>query len=264
MELFPAIDLIEGCAVRLVKGDYAQKTVYSDDPAAVARAFHEAGARYLHVVDLEGARDGGTPNLETIKKITAESGLLVEVGGGIRSEEVIKRYLDAGVFRVILGTAAVQNPEFLAGMVEKYKEKIAVGVDIKAGMVAIKGWTELSAKSCFEFCEQLQELGVRTIICTDISKDGLLSGTNLKLYKEMVGRFSVNLVASGGVSTLEDVQKLQDMGIYGAILGKALYAGAINLREAVALTERAASALAPADSASEQTAYASASVNDVL
>lgn len=233
MELFPAIDLIDGCAVRLVKGDYAQKTVYSDDPAAVARSFHEAGAKYLHVVDLEGARDGGTPNLETIKKIVAASGLLVEVGGGIRSEEVIKRYLDAGVFRVILGTAAVQNPEFLAEMVEKYKEKIAVGVDIRDGMVAIKGWTEVSEKSCFEFCEWLEKLGVRTIICTDISRDGLLSGTNLELYKEMAERFSVNLVASGGVSTLEDVKKLSEMGIYGAILGKALYTGAIDLKEAV-------------------------------
>lgn len=237
MELFPAIDLIDGCAVRLVKGDYAQKTVYSDDPAAVARSFHEAGAKYLHVVDLEGARDGGTPNLETIKKIVAASGLLVEVGGGIRSEEVIKRYLDAGVFRVILGTAAVQNPEFLAEMVEKYKEKIAVGVDIRDGMVAIKGWTEVSEKSCFEFCEWLEKLGVRTIICTDISRDGLLSGTNLELYKEMAERFSVNLVASGGVSTLEDVKKLSEMGIYGAILGKALYTGAIDLKEAVELTD---------------------------
>lgn len=237
MELFPAIDLIDGCAVRLVKGDYAQKTVYSDDPAAVARSFHEAGAKYLHVVDLEGARDGGTPNLETIKKIVAASGLLVEVGGGIRSEEVIKRYLDAGVFRVILGTAAVQNPEFLAEMVEKYKEKIAVGVDIRDGMVAIKGWTEVSEKSCFEFCEWLEKLGVRTIICTDISRDGLLSGTNLELYKDMAERFSVNLVASGGVSTLEDVKKLSEMGIYGAILGKALYTGAIDLKEAVELTD---------------------------
>lgn len=237
MELFPAIDLIDGCAVRLVKGDYAQKTVYSGDPAAVARSFHEAGAKYLHVVDLEGARDGGTPNLETIKKIAAASGLLVEAGGGIRSEEVIKLYLDAGVFRVILGTAAVQNPEFLAEMVEKYKEKIAVGVDIKDGMVAIKGWTEVSAASCFDFCERLQKIGVQTIICTDISRDGLLSGTNLELYKEMAKRFSVNLVASGGVSTLEDVKKLSEMGIYGAILGKALYTGAIDLKEALELTD---------------------------
>ena len=223
MELFPAIDLIGGCAVRLVKGDYAQKTVYSENPAEVARSFAEAGAKYLHVVDLEGAKDGGTPNLETIQNIVEKGNLLVEVGGGIRSEEVIKKYLDAGVFRVILGTAAVQNPAFLEEMVQKYGEKIAVGVDIKDGMVAIKGWTEVSAESCFDFCEKLQKIGVKTIICTDISKDGLLSGTNLELYKELSEKFSVDIVASGGVTTLDDVKKLADMGMYGAILGKAAF-----------------------------------------
>ncbi len=237
MELFPAIDLIDGCAVRLVKGDYAQKTVYSDDPASVARSFAEAGAKYLHVVDLEGAKDGGTPNLETIQNIVKKGGLLVEVGGGIRSEEVIQKYLDAGVFRVILGTAAVQGPDFLAEMVQKYGEKIAVGVDIKDGMVAIKGWTEVSQESCFDFCEKLQKLGVKTIICTDISKDGLLSGTNLELYKELSEKFSVDIVASGGVTTLEDVKKLANMGMYGAILGKALYTGNIDLKAAVEMTK---------------------------
>lgn len=237
MELFPAIDLIGGCAVRLVKGDYAQKTVYSDNPAEVAKSFAAAGAKYLHVVDLEGAKDGGTPNLETIQNIVEKSGLLVEVGGGIRSEEVIKKYLDAGVFRVILGTAAVQNPAFLEEMVQKYGEKIAVGVDIKDGMVAIKGWTEVSQESCFDFCEKLQKIGVKTIICTDISKDGLLSGTNLELYKELSEKFSVDIVASGGVTTLDDVKKLADMGMYGAILGKALYTGNIDLKAAVELTK---------------------------
>ncbi|MBR6542090.1 MAG: 1-(5-phosphoribosyl)-5-[Anaerotignum sp.] len=237
MELFPAIDLIGGCAVRLVKGDYAQKTVYSENPAEVARSFAEAGAKYLHVVDLEGAKDGGTPNLETIQNIVEKGNLLVEVGGGIRSEEVIRKYLDAGVFRVILGTAAVQNPAFLEEMVQKYGEKIAVGVDIKDGMVAIKGWTEVSAESCFDFCEKLQKIGVKTIICTDISKDGLLSGTNLELYKELSEKFSVDIVASGGVTTLDDVKKLADMGMYGAILGKALYTGNIDLKAAVELTK---------------------------
>ena len=237
MELFPAIDLIGGCAVRLVKGDYTQKTVYSDNPAEVAKSFAAAGAKYLHVVDLEGAKDGGTPNLETIKNIVENGGLLVEVGGGIRSEEVIQKYLDAGVFRVILGTAAVQNPAFLEEMVQKYGEKIAVGVDIKDGMVAIKGWTEVSAESCFDFCEKLQKIGVKTIICTDISKDGLLSGTNLELYKELSEKFSVDIVASGGVTTLDDVKKLAEMGMYGAILGKALYTGNIDLKAAVELTK---------------------------
>ena len=237
MELFPAIDLIGGCAVRLVKGDYTQKTVYSDNPAEVAKSFAAAGAKYLHVVDLEGAKDGGTPNLETIQNIVENGGLLVEVGGGIRSEEVIQKYLDAGVFRVILGTAAVQNPAFLEDMVQKYGEKIAVGVDIKDGMVAIKGWTEVSAESCFDFCEKLQKIGVKTIICTDISKDGLLSGTNLELYKELSEKFSVDIVASGGVTTLDDVKKLAEMGMYGAILGKALYTGNIDLKAAVELTK---------------------------
>ena len=237
MELFPAIDLIGGCAVRLVKGDYAQKTVYSENPAEVAKSFAAAGAKYLHVVDLEGAKDGGTPNLETIQNIVENGGLLVEVGGGIRSEEVIRKYLDAGVFRVILGTAAVQNPAFLEEMVQKYGEKIAVGVDIKDCMVAIKGWTEVSAESCFDFCEKLQKIGVKTIICTDISKDGLLSGTNLELYKELSEKFSVDIVASGGVTTLDDVKKLADMGMYGAILGKALYTGNIDLKAAVELTK---------------------------
>lgn len=237
MELFPAIDLIGGCVVRLVKGDYAQKTVYSENPGEVARSFAAAGAKYLHVVDLEGAKDGGTPNLETIRNIVETGGLLVEVGGGIRSEEVIQKYLDAGVFRVILGTAAVQNPTFLEEMLQKYGEKIAVGVDIKDGMVAIKGWTEVSAESCFDFCEKLQKIGVKTIICTDISKDGLLSGTNLELYKELSEKFSVDIVASGGVTTLDDVRKLADMGLYGAILGKALYTGNIDLKAAVKLTK---------------------------
>ncbi|WP_317856144.1 1-(5-phosphoribosyl)-5-[(5-phosphoribosylamino)methylideneamino]imidazole-4-carboxamide isomerase [Chakrabartyella piscis] len=239
MNLFPAIDVIEGCAVRLIKGDYAQKTIYSTNPVEVAKGFHKAGATYLHVVDLEGAKSGDTPNLETIRKIVAESGLLVEVGGGIRSEEVIKRYLDAGVFRVILGTAAVSDPVFLQEMIDKYGDKIAVGVDVKDGFVAIKGWTELSQESCFDFCQKVQNMGVKTIICTDISKDGLLAGTNLELYKELSEKFSVDIVASGGVTTIDDVKTLAEMNLYGAILGKALYTGNIDLAEAVALTKEA-------------------------
>lgn len=237
MKLFPAIDLIDGCAVRLVKGDYAQKTVYSENPAEVARSFAAAGAEYLHVVDLEGAKNGGTPNLETVRKIVQTGGLRVEVGGGIRSEEVVQAYLEAGVYRVILGTAAVENPTFLEEMVRKYGEKIAVGADIKDGMVAIKGWTEVSAESCFAFCEKLEKIGVKTIICTDISKDGLLAGTNLELYQALSEKFSVDIVASGGVTTLEDVKKLAEMGLYGAILGKALYTGSIDLKAAVELTK---------------------------
>lgn len=235
MYIFPAIDLIEGCAVRLVRGDYAQKTVYSDDPATVAESFAKAGAEYLHLVDLEGAKDGTTPNLETIRKIVARSGLKTEVGGGIRSEETIQKYLDAGVYRVILGTAAITQPDFLEKMVTKYGEKIAVGVDIKDGMVAIKGWTEVSALTCDAFCEKLEKMGVKTVICTDISKDGLLSGTNLELYRHLSETYSMDLVASGGVTSLEDVAALKEMGIYGAILGKALYTGHIDLEKAVKL-----------------------------
>lgn len=237
MKLFPAIDIIEGCAVRLVKGDYAQKTVYSKEPVSVAKGFAEAGVTYLHLVDLEGAKDGGTPNLEIIREIVKESGLLVEVGGGIRSEETIQKYLEAGAFRVILGTAAVENPDFLKDMVSKYADKVAVGVDIKEGMVAVKGWTELSQESCFDFCEKLEKIGVKTIICTDISKDGLLAGTNLALYHQLSEKFSVDFVASGGVTTLADIEQLQKIGLYGAILGKALYTGNIDLKSAIDLTK---------------------------
>ncbi|MBO5416427.1 MAG: 1-(5-phosphoribosyl)-5-[(5-phosphoribosylamino)methylideneamino]imidazole-4-carboxamide isomerase [Clostridia bacterium] len=239
MKLFPAIDLIGGKAVRLVKGDYAQVTVYSDSPVDVARGFEACGAEYLHVVDLEGARDGSLANLDTIKEIIENTGLFVEVGGGIRSLETVRRYVEAGAKRVIIGTAAVTDPEFLAAAVAEYGEKIAVGVDIKDGMVAIKGWTETSALSCFDFCEKLSAMGVRTVICTDISKDGLLAGTNLELYAEMSKRFSMDITASGGVTTLDDIRRLAEMNMYGAILGKAIYAGRIDLAEALAVARGA-------------------------
>lgn len=240
MNLFPAIDLIGGKAVRLVKGDYAQVTVYSDSPVKVAKYFEECGAKYLHVVDLEGARDGSLANLETIKDIIKNTGLFVEVGGGIRSIETVKKYIEAGAKRVIIGTAAVTDPEFLEAAVAAYGEKIAVGVDIKDGMVAIKGWTETSAQSCFDFCEKLSDMGIKTIICTDISKDGLLAGTNLALYRELSEKFSMDITASGGVSTLDDIRKLCEMDMYGAILGKALYTGNIDLREALAVASEVA------------------------
>ena len=232
MKLFPAIDLYEGKAVRLYKGDYQQMTIYSDDPLSVAKGFRDAGAEYLHVVDLDGAKTGQTPNLELIRTITAQSGLQVEVGGGIRSEEVIRSYLDAGVLRVILGTAAITQPGFVAEMVAKYGDGIAVGVDVRDGLVAIRGWTEVSDQKCFDFCR-------KTIICTDISKDGVLGGTNLQLYKDLSQTLSLDIVASGGVSSLDDVKSLRDMGLYGAILGKALYTGALDLRAAVAAVKEA-------------------------
>jgi len=238
MKLFPAIDMIGGKAVRLVRGDYAQMTVYSDDPVSVARSFAEAGATCMHMVDLEGARDGGCPNLDTIRRIVQDTELFVEVGGGIRDAKTVETYLSAGVGRVILGTAAVTNPAFLDDMLRQHGERIAVGVDIRDGYVAIKGWTELSEMTCFDFCADLERRGVRTVICTDISKDGLLGGTNTELYADMSRRFSMQLVASGGVSSLSDVERLTDMGLYGAILGKALYTGHIDLKEALRVARR--------------------------
>lgn len=238
MYIFPAIDLIGGCAVRLRKGDYDQVTVYNNDPVAVAKSFESAGARYLHLVDLDGAKDGTTANFETIRNITSSTAMSVEVGGGIRSLERIRAYLDIGVDRVILGTAAVTDPTFLREAVRCYGEKVVVGVDIKDGYVAIKGWTELSELSCRNFCAQLCELGVQTVICTDISKDGMMAGTNRELYRDLHREFpTLRLIASGGVSSLEDVRALTKMGIFGAIVGKALYTGDVDLAEAIAASE---------------------------
>lgn len=233
MIIFPAIDLISGCAVRLAMGDYGRKTVYSDSPLDVARSFREAGAEYLHAVDLDGAKSGGTPNFETVKSLAKESGLKVEIGGGVRNMETIDRYIDAGVFRVILGSAAVKDPELLSCAIEKYGERIAVGVDVKDGLVAIHGWLETTDRECFEFCKKLENTGVSTVICTDISKDGMMSGTNLELYRRLRSQLKMNIVASGGVSSIEDIRTLRKMDIHGAILGKALYTGALSLSSAI-------------------------------
>ena len=233
MLIFPAIDLYDGKAVRLYKGDYAQMTVYSENPPEIAEAFYKAGAECLHLVDLEGAKTGETPNLETISRIRKSAPLFIEVGGGVRSMEVVERYLTAGIDRVILGTAAVTDPVFLRGAVETYKEKIAVGVDIRDGKVAIRGWTEKSELDAFDFCRELQSLGVQTVICTDISRDGAMQGTNRALYGELSKAFSLNLVASGGVSSVDDIRALRALDLYGAIIGKAYYTGAIDLREAL-------------------------------
>ena len=235
MKLFPAIDLYDGRAVRLIRGEYDKMTVYNDNPLAQARIFKTAGAEYLHVVDLEGARDGMTPNFETARRIIDESGLRVEIGGGIRDREIIEKYCEAGVLRVILGTAAAGSPDFVREMTREYGGKIAVGVDIRDGFVAIKGWTELTEHRVYDFCSMMQDAGVETLICTDISKDGLLSGTNLELYSELSKRLSIDIVASGGVSSIGEVKTLRDSGIYGCILGRALYTGGIDLEDAVRL-----------------------------
>jgi len=233
MKLFPAIDLYEGKAVRLYKGDYAQMTVYNNDPAAVAADFAACGATCIHIVDLEGAKSGTTPNFDTVCKVKATSGLFCEIGGGIRSMDVIDKYLGAGIDRVILGTAAVGNLDFVKSAVNKYGERIAVGADLKDSYVAVKGWIEKTDLSCEDFFRQMQDVGVKTIICTDISKDGAMMGTNLELYRTLSQKFSMQIVASGGVSSLEDVKRLNEMGLYGAIIGKAYYTGAIDLKEAV-------------------------------
>ena len=237
MLLFPAIDLFEGKAVRLFKGDYAQMTVYNENPLAVAADFKACGATHVHVVDLEGAKTGETPNIDTVTALSAIEGLFVEVGGGIRSMEVVERYLSAGVDRVILGTAAVKDEAFLKNAVARYGEKIAVGVDIRDGMVAIKGWTESSGLEALAFCARMQELGVRTLICTDISKDGAMQGANHELYRTLSERFSMQIIASGGVSSMQDVERLAALGIYGAIIGKAYYTGAIDLAKAIEVTK---------------------------
>ncbi len=233
MIIFPAIDLYEGQAVRLFKGDYTQKTVYSDNPPEIALDFARAGAEAIHLVDLEGAKNGDTPNFDVVRRIKEASGLFCEIGGGIRSTEVIEKYVQAGIDRVILGTAAVKDPDFLNRAVEKYGEKIAVGIDIRDGRVSIKGWLEDSGLDAFDFCRQMTEIGVETVICTDISKDGAMQGTNRELYREMSARFKIDITASGGVSSMDDVRALRQMNLYGAIIGKAYYTGAISLREAI-------------------------------
>ncbi len=233
MLIYPAIDLYEGKAVRLYKGDYNQMTVYSENPLEIAQDFLRCGATHIHIVDLQGARDGNTPNLELICKIKESTNLFCEVGGGIRSMEVVARYLDAGIDRVILGTAAVTQPDFVKAAVAQYGDKIAVGVDIKDGMVAIKGWTETSDRDAMAFCGQMQALGVRTIICTDISKDGAMQGTNHSLYRTLSSQLDLQIIASGGVSSLEDIRRLSGQKLYGAIVGKAYYAGDIDLKAAI-------------------------------
>ena len=233
MILYPAIDLVGGKAVRLFKGDYAQMTVYSDDPLSVALDFQAAGAKRMHLVDLEGAKSGVPVNAATIRSIVEQTDLFVEVGGGIRDMESLEHYLSLGVDRAILGTAAVTDPQFLEAAVAQYGEKVAVGVDLKDGFVAIKGWTETSDLTAEAFFEKMEALGVKTIICTDISRDGAMKGTNRELYKAQSEKFSIDLIASGGVSSIDDIGALKEMGLHGAIIGKAYYTGAIDLKEAL-------------------------------
>ena len=233
MILFPAIDLYEKKAVRLLRGDYTQMTVYSDHPPEIALDFKKKGATHIHLVDLEGAKTGETPNFETVLAIKKSSDLFCEIGGGIRSMDTVERYLNAGIDRVILGTAAVQDEAFLCACADRYGDRIAVGVDLKDGFVAIKGWTQTSDRDAYSFCARMQQIGIRTLICTDISKDGAMQGTNVDLYRALSERFSMQIEASGGVSSLDDVKKLRALNLYGAIIGKAYYTGAIDLAAAL-------------------------------
>lgn len=237
MNIFPAIDLYDKKAVRLFKGDYNQMTVYSERPWEIAIDFEKKGAKFIHVVDLEGAKTGETPNLEIVKKIAASTNLFLEIGGGIRDMKTVKAYLENGASRVILGTSAVKDEEFLKEALSVYGDKIAVGADVKDGYVAIKGWIEKSEYSLEDFLNKMQKLGVKTVICTDISKDGAMKGTNLELYKELSLKYSLDIVASGGVSSLDDVIALNEMNLYGAIIGKAYYTGAIDLEKAIEVTK---------------------------
>lgn len=235
MIILPAIDMYDKKAVRLYKGDYKQMTVYSDNPVEIALDFKKAGTEFIHLVDLEGAKDGTTPNIGVVERIIKETGLKAEIGGGIRSKETLEKYLSIGVSRVILGTVAVTNRDFLLWAVNTYGDKIAVGADIKDGYVAIKGWLEKSEIRCEDFFKDMEDIGVKTIICTDISKDGAMQGTNRELYKELSEKFNIDIVASGGVSSIEDIKALREMKLYGAIVGKAYYIKAIDLKEAIAL-----------------------------
>ena len=239
MEIFPAIDLIEGKVVRLFQGDYEKQQTYGEDPSAFAKGFVEDGAKFIHLVDLDGARDGLQRNFEPVKKILSATGLFAELGGGIRNEETVAACIDAGVGRVILGTAALKDPLFTRKMVEQYGDKIAVGVDARDGKVAVEGWLSTSQTDSVSFCKEMEQIGVKYIIYTDISRDGAEKGANLKIYEELSLIRGLSITASGGVSSLEDIASLRDMGLYAAILGKALYTGSVKLNEAIQVAKEA-------------------------
>ena len=233
MEIYPAIDLRNGRAVRLTRGDYDKMDIYSDDPAAVAENFKRCGASNIHLVDLDGAKEGKLINFGTIEKIIRKTGLFAEAGGGIRDTERIEQYLDCGVSRVILGSAAAEDFSFVTTSVKKFGDKIAVGVDAKNGKAAIHGWKTVTDIDSFEFCLRLRDSGVKTVIYTDISKDGALSGTNMEIYEKLSGIEGLNVIASGGITFYEELAELKQLNIYGAILGKALYTGHLDLAEVI-------------------------------
>ena len=240
MKIFPAIDLKDGRVVRLTQGDYGRVTQYAVEPEEAARSFVEAGAKYVHIVDLDGAKDGTTANLSTVARVLRDGRLFAEVGGGIRDRARIEAYLAAGASRVILGTAAVNDRAFLEEAVKAYGVRVAVGVDAREGRVAVDGWQTVTALDGVEFCQRLRDMGVATVIYTDIARDGAMRGVNLEIYRTLLGIKGLETVASGGVSTLEDVRALRDMGVPAAIVGKALYSGALNLADVLKEAEEGA------------------------
>lgn len=238
MLIFPAIDMIDGKAVRLYQGDYSQKQTFGDDPVLFAQKFEQQGASYLHLVDLDGAKSGQPANFSIVQSICQKTGLFVELGGGVRNAQTVEQCLRAGVGRVILGTAALRDPEFTKAMVAQYGAKIAVGVDAREGKVAVEGWLDTSDVDSLAFCRKMRDIGVEYIIYTDISKDGAGQGTNLAVYRQLKQIPGLCVTASGGVSSLEDVRALEEIGVYGAIIGKALYTGAIDLSQAIKICDK--------------------------
>ena len=233
MKIFPAIDLYDKCAVRLLHGDYQKMTVYSNNPIEIARKFEAAGAECIHIVDLEGAKLGTTPNIDVIAQIVNGTSLFCEVGGGIRDIETVEKYIEIGVDRVIIGTAAVTDRAFLTEAIRRFGDKIAVGADFRDGYIAIKGWIDISEYTLDKFLCEMDALSVDNVIITDISKDGAMKGTNLELYRELSKKYTLKITASGGVSSISDVAALKAADVYGAIIGKAYYVGAIDLAEAI-------------------------------
>lgn len=237
MIIFPAIDIKDGNCVRLKQGDFNKQDIYFNDPLQVAKKWESFGSEFIHIVDLDGAKSGESRNFEIIKKIAKEVKIPIQVGGGIRSKEVVDTYLKAGVNRVILGTSAINNRELLVELVKEYKEKIVVSIDAKDGMVAIDGWINLSEIKSVEFIKELEEIGVKTIVYTDIAKDGMMEGPNFDMYDQVLKENNIDVIASGGVSTIEDVKRLSDMKMYGAIIGKSLYIEKIDLKEALEVSK---------------------------
>ena len=241
MKLFPAIDIKDKNAVRLSQGDFNQQKIYHNNPLAVAQQFQADGSEWLHLVDLDGAKDGISENVEITREIISHTNLKVQLGGGIRTKEQVKEWLDAGLARVIIGSAAVGNLDFVEKLIEKYNEKICIGVDAKNGQVATHGWLTNSGVDSFEFCRQLEKIGVQTVVYTDIAKDGMMQGPNFEAYEKLVAATNLKVIASGGVSSLQDLKRLSSIGVYGTILGKSLYEGALTLKEAFACLKQESS-----------------------